>query len=418
MPTLKIEDFLNQPGMAEIVARAEAMKKAGKAFSDVTDAEGHQYVDLVQEGGGVLGIALVGYTYVLEQAGIRFFSLAGTSAGAINTLMLAGLGRIPDSKSAKILDLLVNKNLFDFVDGEPSIKSLIQGFIDKKPKWWLWAKAAGNIRKIISLINNELGINPGADFEGWVRENLASNGIHNTKELADYRKFVPALSCRDKRPTDDLVPKLVMITSDVTTQTKVQFPEMASLYWKDPDQVPPSYYLRASMSIPVFFYPFKATDVPMDAASSLRWEETVKFRGALPSSVTFVDGGMLSNFPINVFHNPKIIPRLPTFGVRLSSYRDAYNKTDNFFSFAGAMIGTMRHIFDFDFFLRHPDYQYIICSINADSKYNWLDFNMKPEDKKSLFLLGARKAISFLEGFSWEGYKDVRKKLLAGSTGD
>ena len=36
------------------------------------------------EGGGVLGIALTGYTYILEQAGIRFLGVGGTSAGSIN----------------------------------------------------------------------------------------------------------------------------------------------------------------------------------------------------------------------------------------------------------------------------------------------------------------------------------------------
>jgi NTE family protein len=412
MSKLNIKDFTNQPGMPEIIARAEALKKSGKAFSDVTDAEGHQYVDLVQEGGGVLGIALVGYSYVLEQANIRFFSLAGTSAGAINTLMLGALGRIPDSKSTKILDLLVNKNLFDFVDGEPSIKSLLQGFIDGKPKWWLWLKVTSNIKKIISLVNKQLGINPGHDFEEWIKVNLEKNGIKTTKDLVEYRKFVPALTCRDGRPTDDLKPKLVMITSDVTTQTKVQFPEMAPLYWKDADNVHPSVYLRASMSIPIFFYPVIAPDIPNDEASKARWVETVKFRGELPPKAAFVDGGLLSNFPINVFHNAKKVPRLPTFGVRLSSFRDEYNKTDSFFSFAGAMIATMRHIFDFDFILRNPDYQYIICSIDADSSYNWLDFNMPDDKKKTLFLLGATKAIDFLEKFDWEGYKEIRKKLL------
>ena len=55
---------------------------------------GNQYVDLVMEGGGVLGIALVGYTYVLEQAGLRFLGIAGTSAGAINAAYFAGA---PDS---------------------------------------------------------------------------------------------------------------------------------------------------------------------------------------------------------------------------------------------------------------------------------------------------------------------------------
>ena len=39
------------------------------------DAEGNRYVDLVMEGGGVLGIALVGYTYVLESLGLLFVGL-------------------------------------------------------------------------------------------------------------------------------------------------------------------------------------------------------------------------------------------------------------------------------------------------------------------------------------------------------
>jgi NTE family protein len=398
--------------MQEVEARIEALNKAGKIYSDISDAEGHQYVYLVQEGGGILGIALVGYTYVLEQAGIRFFSLAGTSAGAINTLMLASLGGLPDSKAARTLDLIVNKNMFDFVDGEPGIKKLLQGFIDGKKKWWLWMQAVANIRKIISLVNKQLGINPGHDFESWIVANMAAKGIKTTRDLLAHRAAVPALTCRDGRNADDLKPGLVMIASDVTTQTKVQFPEMASLYWKDPDNVPPAIFVRASMSVPIFFYPVVVDNLPNDQKAKERWSEMVSYEGEIPPRVAFVDGGLLSNFPINVFHNAKIVPRLPTFGVRLSSYRNEFNKTNNFFQFAGAMIGTMRHIFDYDFFLRHPDYSHIICSIDADSKYNWLDFNMSDENKKSLFLLGATKAISFLETFNWEEYKNIRKSLL------
>ena len=65
------------------VSRAVAEVKracAGRVFSDVVDAAGHQYVDVVMEGGGVLGIALTGYTYALEQAGIRFLGIGGTHA--------------------------------------------------------------------------------------------------------------------------------------------------------------------------------------------------------------------------------------------------------------------------------------------------------------------------------------------------
>ena len=73
------------PTVADVVAKLQAECKR-RAFSDVIDAEGHQYVDLVMQGGGMLGIALVGYTYVLEQVGLRFLGLGGSSAGAINAL--------------------------------------------------------------------------------------------------------------------------------------------------------------------------------------------------------------------------------------------------------------------------------------------------------------------------------------------
>src|SRR5215213_7263903 len=82
-----------------------------KNYSDIIDANNYQYVDLVQEGGGVLGIALVGYVYVLEQMGIRFLSLAGTSAGSINTMLMAAAGTCDIEKSEWILDCLCNKNL-------------------------------------------------------------------------------------------------------------------------------------------------------------------------------------------------------------------------------------------------------------------------------------------------------------------
>src|SRR5256885_8342189 len=46
-------------------------------MSDVLDVNGRQYADLVQEGGGVHGIALAGYTYVLVKMGFAFTKLAG-----------------------------------------------------------------------------------------------------------------------------------------------------------------------------------------------------------------------------------------------------------------------------------------------------------------------------------------------------
>ena len=122
--TMTYEDFINQPEFLDLLKEAEKLKN--RVFSDIIDEEGNQYIDLVQEGGGVLGIALVGYTYILETAGIRFFHLAGTSAGAINTLVLAGIDSIEKPKSQHVLDVLAKQDLFEFVDGDPSLKKIIQ----------------------------------------------------------------------------------------------------------------------------------------------------------------------------------------------------------------------------------------------------------------------------------------------------
>src|SRR6185436_12590224 len=51
-------------------------------------------------------------------------------------------------------------------------------------------------------------------------------------------------------------PYITLIASDVTNQTKVEFPFMAKDYWENPDAVNPAEFVRASMSIPVFFEPY------------------------------------------------------------------------------------------------------------------------------------------------------------------
>lgn len=145
--------FTDNSEINEIIRAAKKLKTDGKRFSDIEDTNGNQYVDLVQEGGGVLGIALVGYTYVLENAGVRFFSLAGTSAGAINTMLMACFGKIEKPKSEKILEVLSQKNLFDFVDGDKRLKDLLNKVI-KKEKGLIWAVVL-NVWKIYRTLKKK-----------------------------------------------------------------------------------------------------------------------------------------------------------------------------------------------------------------------------------------------------------------------
>ncbi len=408
-------DFINQPEFQQMLAEAEQLK--GKFFSDIIDDQGNQYVDLVQEGGGVLGIALVGYTYILETAGIRFFHLAGTSAGAINTLVLAGIDNIDKAKSQQVLDVLAKQDLFEFVDGDPVLKSIIQKVIDGTPFKKVLFKLAMNLKKVKTALFVNLGLNPGEKFESWLEAVLSEspNKITTIGELIEKRgsKYFPK-GLRN-RLTGENIPDdyahVHIITADLTTQSKVQFPKMAHLYWGDKMwEQSPAKMVRASMSVPFFFVPFEIDDIPnAGQPANSSWIEYTNFLGTIPQKVKFVDGGMISNFPINVFHSKSgVIPRKPTFGVKLSSYRNESSDVDDLGGFIGSMISTMRFDSDNEFLIQNPDFKKLICFIDADKDFNWLNFKMSDEKKKKLFLLGAEKGLAFLKEFDWEKYKKLR----------
>lgn len=410
-----MKNFIDNP---EILRLVEAIKKEGldrKQYSDIVDEKGNQYVDLVQEGGGVLGIALAGYTYILEKAGIRFFSLAGTSAGAINTMMIAALGKTGDPVSEKIIDILTRKELSDFLDGEPRIKRLIIRYTGKRPFFKLFLFL--NAFRIWRILKNHLGFNPGSDFEQWLTAILRQSGINSLADLQELRSRVPILfDQNDNYREITRTPGLKIIVSDITTKSKIVFPEMAGLYWDDPASVNPAKFIRASMSIPFFFYPFVVGNIPGAGqqedrtlpVSETRWRKHAGYYGKIPRVVRFVDGGMLSNFPINAFHLKNGVPKKPTFGVKLSTWRAGYSRTDRLGGMMSAMVGTMRQLHDYDFLLKNPDYNSLICHIEADNEFNWLDFNMPLNRQTELFNLGAERAFRFLEKFDWERYKRLR----------
>jgi len=415
---MKYEDFVDQPEFQEMLKKAKKLKE--KQFSDVIDDEGYQYVDLVQEGGGVLGIALVGYTYILETAGIRFFHLAGTSAGAINTLVLAGIDTMDKAKSQQVLDVLAKQNLFDFVDGDPVLKGIIQKVIDGTPFRKLLWKLLRNIRKVKKALFVNLGLNPGQVFEKWLENVLreSPNQITTIGELLEKRSkkhFPKGLRHRiTSEPVQDKEANTYIITADVTTQTKVVLPQMGHLYWGDKMmQESPAKMARASMSVPFFFIPFEIDNIPNAGEDdNADWIKTATYNGPVPKKVKFVDGGMISNFPINIFHSsPGNVPRKPTFGARLSQYRETFSDVDDLGAFIGSMINTMRHDADNEFLKKNPDFNKLICLIDADQQFNWLNFNMSDEKKKKLFLLGARKGLEFISKFDWKEYKDLRSNL-------
>lgn len=395
-----------------VAAVAAARRCADRQYSDLIDDEGHQYVDLVMEGGGVLGIALVGYTYVLEKAGIRFLGIGGTSAGSINAVMLAALGKPADEKCDELVRKLANMPIASFIDGDSDARN----FTDAALKKAGMAKLLWKALQVMDNLDDDLGLHPGDEFLKWLTGALESAGVRTTRDLQKRLADVPA-SLRARSgirggaalSAEDRQGRLAMVAADVTTETKVEFPRMAHLYWDSPDDINPACYARASMSIPFFFHPYRVSGCPQNTQAQWR---NAGYCGALPQEVLFMDGGIMSNFPINLFHEPYRVPLAPTFGVKIGADRMVPTRIEKPAQLLSAIFDAARHTLDEDFIAQNPDYRQLVEMIDT-ADHNWLDFTMKDVDKQDLFARGAQAAARFLDKFDWTDYKKTREGIAA-----
>lgn len=474
---IPVPDFLQKAGINEILTDLHSyFSKQPLVVSDVKDEKGNQYVDLVQEGGGVLGVALVGYTYVLEKMGIRFFSLAGTSAGSINAMLLASCGNKEDEKMEKVIDHLLKLDMFSLVDGKSSnwkftksIKKLIQQALLKKnffsritsiikysvllffilmtgsfiinffnPEISKWIGLAAGILLLTFIIivlifiskfkwlsKNGYGLNEGKIFLEWINSVIATNNIEDdpTKSkietLSDfaqhYMRVPPGMTVipDPNRSNNDppVMPMLTIITSDITSERKIEFPSMWDLYWKSQQDARPGDFVRASMSIPVFFETYTASGINQKSSLEI-WQKHLNWQNSrLPDKVQFIDGGTLSNFPINVFYNPNYpVPRMPTFGIRLQDgVLDAVQSNSTLFKYIASIFSTIRFNFDRDFITKNRAYNLGVKEVDV-RQHSWLNFFMKDDEKIELFRKGALAAAEFLKTFNWSYYKTERLK--------
>ena len=439
--------------------------------SDVLDAAGNQYVNLVQKGGGVLGVALVGYTYVLEQMGIRFMRLAGTSAGAINTALMTVIGQKEDAKSERIIEIMGALDFFSLVDGHPSarwfIKNLIthKDFTAKLKRWALivtgilvlliladfallslehpypalryWTQvcfvvtgfalvAFGTLvfymgRLLTRLKNAGFGVNPGDFFYDWIKKQFQDNGVTNVASLRDKAgQAIPGLHIRPgvehPKGTRALEGDVTFIASELATGNKIQFPKMCDLFRKadEIDQLQPAGFVRASMAIPVFFESYFINIPARSPEIKEAWLRTFNEKSP-PTVARLVDGGLLSNFPISLFFNPNVlVPRLPTFGINLNDNPGGSNAGDTsawgLAGYIGGMLATLQSHYDKEFLVQNKAYEKGIGTINLPG-FNWLNFFLTEKDKKKMFRLGAQAAARFLMEFNWEEYKQEQNAM-------
>jgi len=469
---LSPQDFVQHP---EVVACIDTLKlKFGPNFekllvSDTLDDQGNQYVQLVQKGGGVLGVALVGYTYVLEQAGIRFLRLAGTSAGAINTSLLVVIGNKDETKSEKTLKYLCDLDFFNLVDGKPFIRWLIKNFITNEKfetnlRRWIsglllimfglvcadfvflafhsheWARIAlpfsvfltgTHLLLITSLIiyinylfrslrESGHGVNPGNFFYNWIKGVMDENGVSNVSQLNAKAGTMPNLKVRNPETQNvhTLSADVTFITSELVSENKVEFPKMANLFRENPDDLHPAHFVRASMSIPIFFESHVIDNIDTSNSKIKQaWLEHFGMDDDIPDIARFIDGGMLSNFPINIFYNPKVVePRLPSWGIDLDDTdpnAKQHPKAEvpwSLTSYLGRLFNTIRYYYDKDFLIKNNVFKKGIGKIPL-AEFNWLNFFISDEEKLKMFIRGAQAARDFLLTFDWPQYQKERTQM-------
>lgn len=305
--------------------------------------------DIVLEGGGVKGIALIGAIEELYKTGHRRCRVAGTSAGAIVGSLLAAGMPIP-----QLTELLQNVDYTEFRD---------EGFIDK----------LGIGGKTASLVF-EKGVYEGKYLRDWLARQLESVGV---RTFADLRVSEP---WAQKLPPEQRY-RLVVIVSDVSRGRLVRLPWDYKDYGLDPDTQLVADAVRASMSIPYFYEPVKL------------------------SGKYLVDGGLLSNFPIGIFDNTN---DWPTFGIKLSARADAFTKMNpvaNPVDYSLAILSTAMNAHD-QMHIDDPCTQQRTIFVDTfDIKAT--HFDISGEEQKRLYESGRHYARTFLQTWDFDEYKKV-----------
>jgi NTE family protein len=261
--------------------------------------------DLVLEGGGVKGIGLAGAVITLDAAGYHFPRIAGTSAGAIAAALIAAL----NARGQALSDL---ENILDSVD---------------YPKFMSGSRlhAAANL-----LVHQ--GLYDGDYLTSWLGDALHQIGA---TKFGDLRHDDPGA---DKTLSESQKYTLVVHTSDISRGRLVRLPWDYPMYgMPDVDEIDIVTAVRASMAIPFFFEPVKI-DAPACTVDGVACKE---------GKVTWVDGGMLSNFPVEVFDRADGVPsRWDTLGIKLSARQTSISEAHDTGNLLEETVACLRTLLD------------------------------------------------------------------------
>jgi len=334
--------------------------------------------DLVLEGGGVKGLGLIGAVERLMRAGYSFQRVAGTSAGSIVAALVAA-GASAD-QLAEVMDRLDYARVPD--RGPPGVPGVSES---------------------ISLLRSA-GAYEGDYLREFVSEELGQLGV---RTFGDLRR-------PDRQADTNLKPyqryKLVVMATDVTRGRLLRLPWDYRLLGLKPDEQLVADAVRASSSIPLFFEPVVVRD------------------GKSGEQTTLVDGGVLSNFPIEIFDRTDgATPRWPTFGVTIIPTLPAASAQ----LLPGIALPALQvvqllppaHLLEQvvataivghdQTYLERPCVRRRAIEVDT-SAVGIVEFDASKEKRETVAANGTKAAEQFLERWDWERYK----KECRGATND
>ena len=297
------------------------------------------------------GIGLVGALSVIEEAGYEFVNLAGTSAGAVVATLMAAGYRAPEIRA-----------IIDGIDFTRMTDDTGFGRVPAVGKW-------------IELLVHD-GMYRGDHLLNLIRDLLAQKGVHKFGDLV-LRQF---------ESQDPYRFKVRVVASDISRGRMVVLPDDIADYRLAPEELDVARAIRMSMSIPFFFRPVKLAS-----------------RGAGGTSF-IVDGGVLSNFPVELFDSPGE-PEWPTFGFRLVNSATApviEHRIRGPISMLQALFETMAEAHDARYIETHNYVRTITIDTHGIPPTK---FTLTPQDKTLLYESGVQAARAFLSRWDFPAYK-------------
>lgn len=206
------------------------------------------------------------------------------------------------------------------------------------------------------------GIYSGDPLEAWLRQHLLAKGVRTFRDLEPRSLYI--------------------ITSDISNGKMVVLPDDLKDYGIDPDYFEVAHAVRMSISIPYFFDPVYV------------------------KRNYFVDGGILSNFPMWIFDNEMIQKGgeklVPTIGYQLvGKHETGKNNIRGPLTMLQALFSTMMGAHD----ERYIDKKYRFRTVKIDaSSVGTVQFDINQEQSLELYDQGVAAAEEFFRKWSYAEY--------------